>query len=73
MTEIELSIMAETSDAAEPIRHLLDEFEDAHRIRVRLTILPYEQAWMQIVNYALDNNEPMSPRSGRRGSATWWA
>jgi len=67
MTEIELSIMAEGEYAEDHLRPLLDEFEAQHRVHVRLSVLPYETAWQQIVKLALYSHGPDVSQVG----STW--
>jgi multiple sugar transport system substrate-binding protein len=67
MTELELSIMAESESGGDSLRLLLNEFEARHGIHVRLRVLSYETAWRQLVKFALYGQGPDVSQVG----STW--
>ncbi|HEY4722037.1 MAG TPA: extracellular solute-binding protein [Anaerolineae bacterium] len=58
MVELELSIMQHGSDPIGDIRPLLDQFEAEQHIHVRLTLLPWDIAWVELVKVALYGHGP---------------
>jgi len=58
MEEIEFSVFDHGADAIARLRSALADFEARHRIRVRLTVLPFAGAWAKIVQMALYGDGP---------------
>jgi len=59
LIEIELSTMLEGEPKASSSLHsLLDEFEARHNIHVRLIPLSYDNAWSEVVKFALYSHGP---------------
>ncbi len=56
--EIELSVMANNPQADNDLRRLLEAFEAQHRVRVKLEVLAWENAWEEIVKYTLYRHGP---------------
>jgi multiple sugar transport system substrate-binding protein len=53
MEEIDFSVFDHGAEPIALLRSLLAEFERKHRVRVRLTVLPFEGAWPAMVRMAL--------------------
>ncbi|HEY4720793.1 MAG TPA: extracellular solute-binding protein [Anaerolineae bacterium] len=53
MVELELSIMARGMDPVGDIQPLLDQFEAEHHIHVKVVVLTWESAWVELVKMAL--------------------
>jgi multiple sugar transport system substrate-binding protein len=58
MEEIGFSVFDHGADAIAHLRSLLAEFEQKQRIRVKLTVLPFEGAWNAMVRMALYMDGP---------------
>ena len=58
MEEIEFSVFDHGAEPIALLRSLLTEFERKQRIRVRLTVLPFEGAWPAMVRMALYEDGP---------------
>ena len=58
MEEISLSVFDHGADAIALLRSLLAEFEQNQRVRVNLTVLPFEGAWNAMVRMALYQDGP---------------
>ena len=58
MVELELSMMQHGDDPIRGIRLLLDQFEAEQHIHVRLTLLPWDIAWVELVKVALYGHGP---------------
>ncbi len=57
MHEIELTIF-DRGDQGALIQHMLDEFEQVHKIHVNLQLLDWEAGWSKLVEFALYGNGP---------------
>lgn len=68
MDTIELSVMSYDA-STRGAQDLLAEFEARHRVRVHLTQLSWEEAWTQVVKYALYRDAPAVSEVG----STWVA
>jgi multiple sugar transport system substrate-binding protein len=51
--ELELSVMMHGPTLESDMRSLLENFEQEHHVQVRLTILPWDMGWSELVKYAL--------------------
>lgn len=58
MAEIELTVQIEHETSVEAMRPWLDQFEAAHRVRVRLTAFEWEDAWQRLVDIGLHQRGP---------------
>jgi hypothetical protein len=68
METIELSVMSFDASTRGP-QDLMAEFEARYRVRVHLTQLSWEDAWAQVVKYALYGDAPAVSEIG----STWVA
>ncbi|HLF26008.1 MAG TPA: extracellular solute-binding protein [Anaerolineae bacterium] len=53
MTELELTVSPNTWNRVEGLQAVLDQFEARHHIRVRVTVLPWDTAWSDLMKTAL--------------------
>ncbi|HEY4689495.1 MAG TPA: extracellular solute-binding protein [Anaerolineae bacterium] len=67
MVELELSVMVDAPNPVESLQPLLDQFEAQHGIRVRVTVLPWKNAWSELVRVALYRHGPDVSQIG----STW--
>ena len=58
MQELELSVMLHGPDIESDMRALLEDFERESHAQVKLTILPWDTGWSELVKYALYGNGP---------------
>lgn len=56
--ELELSVMLHGPDIESDMRALLENFERENRVHVKLTILPWDTGWSEMVKYALYGSGP---------------
>jgi multiple sugar transport system substrate-binding protein len=58
MVELEFSVMARGENLLTELQPLLDQFEIEQRVRVRVTVLTWEQGWTELVKMALYGHGP---------------
>lgn len=58
MLEIEFSVIEDNAHDIQVLTGLLDEFQERFRVRVRLQVMTWEQAWPQLLAFALDGRGP---------------
>lgn len=58
MLEIEYSLIEDAPLDTRIIASLLDEFTAKHQVRVRITVMHWEQAWPELFNIALNGKGP---------------
>lgn len=58
MVEIEFSTISDPSDGAHHLSLILEEYEAQHGVRVRLSTMSWDQAWSNLVTFALYGKGP---------------
>lgn len=58
MQELELSVMLHGPDIERDMRALLENFEQENHVQVKLTILPWDSGWSELLKYALYGHGP---------------
>lgn len=58
MAEIEFSMISDPPDGAHNLARILEEYEAQHGVRVRLSTMSWDQAWSNLVTFALYGKGP---------------